>query len=110
MFVYPALIIYITLQYISGTIPEPLVNPACIPMGTHQHPFEETLKAIRAAIPTELAHPKIGIVCGSGLSTLASHFKDKIEVPYDGLPGFVKVRVIAQSMEACYTNFCRVYL
>ncbi|KIM31307.1 hypothetical protein M408DRAFT_327561 [Serendipita vermifera MAFF 305830] len=57
------------------------------------YPFEETLKAIRAALPLNLANPKIGIVCGSGLSTLASHFTEKIEVPYDGLPGFVKSTV-----------------
>lgn len=56
------------------------------------HPFEETLAAIRAQIPAELSSPKVGIVCGSGLSTLASHFKDKVEVQYDSLPGFVKVR------------------
>lgn len=57
------------------------------------HPFEETLAAIRSQIPTELATPKIGIVCGSGLATLASHFKDKVEVAYDSLPGFVKSTV-----------------
>lgn len=57
------------------------------------HPFEETLAAIRSQIPAELANPKIGIVCGSGLATLASHFKDKVEVAYDSLPGFVKSTV-----------------
>jgi purine-nucleoside phosphorylase len=64
-------------------------------MNPNPPPFEETLRAIKALIPTELAHPKIGIVCGSGLSTLASHFKDKIEVPYEGLPGFVKGSTVA---------------
>ena len=55
------------------------------------HPFEETLAAIRTQIPPGLASPKVGIVCGSGLATLASHFKDKVEVPYESLPGFVEV-------------------
>lgn len=58
-----------------------------------QHPFEETLNAIKALVPSDLANPKIGIVCGSGLSTLASHFTDKVEVPYGDLPGFVKVNL-----------------
>lgn len=55
------------------------------------HPFEETLKAILKQVPEELANPRVGIICGSGLSTLASHFKNKVEVPYRGLPGFVEV-------------------
>lgn len=59
------------------------------------HPFEETLAAIRKLVPAELANPKVGIICGSGLSTLASHFKEKIEVPYKGLPGFVEVCILA---------------
>jgi purine-nucleoside phosphorylase len=66
-------------------------------MDSNPYPFDETLKVIRALIPAEIAQPKIGIVCGSGLSTLASHFKDKVEVPYEGLPGFVKVSMITAS-------------
>ena len=62
-------------------------------MSTQAYPFEESITAIRAQIPGNLANPKIGIVCGSGLSTLASRFKDKHEVPYHGLPGFVESTV-----------------
>ena len=62
-------------------------------MSTQAYPFEESVAAIRAQIPEYLAYPKIGIVCGSGLSTLASRFKDKHDVPYDGLPGFVESTV-----------------
>ena len=62
-------------------------------MEPEPHPFEATIAAIRAQVPEDLTSPKIGIVCGSGLSTLASHFKDKVEVAYDSLPGFVKVRL-----------------
>lgn len=62
-------------------------------MSTQAYPFEESIAAIRAQIPDYLAHPKIGIVCGSGLSTLASRFKDKHEVPYHDLPGFVESTV-----------------
>jgi purine-nucleoside phosphorylase len=73
-------------------------------MNPNPYPFEETLRAIRALIPTELAHPKIGIVCGSGLSTLASHFKDKVEVPYEGLPGLVKASTVAALYLKIFTN------
>jgi len=62
-------------------------------MSIQAYPFEESIAAIRAQIPEHLAHPKIGIVCGSGLSTLASSFKNKHEVPYHGLPGFVESTV-----------------
>ena len=62
-------------------------------MSAQAYPFEESIAAIRAQIPEHLAHPAIGIVCGSGLSTLASRFKDKHEVPYHGLPGFVESTV-----------------
>ncbi|CCA76300.1 related to PNP1-purine-nucleoside phosphorylase [Serendipita indica DSM 11827] len=62
-------------------------------METEPHPFEATIAAIRAQVPADLAAPRIGIVCGSGLSTLASHFRDKVEVAYDSLPGFVKSTV-----------------
>lgn len=62
-------------------------------LSTQPYPFEDSIAAIRAKIPGHLANPKIGIVCGSGLSTLASRFKDKHEVPYHGLPGFVESTV-----------------
>ena len=62
-------------------------------MSTQAYPFEESIAAILAQIPEHLAHPTIGIVCGSGLSTLASRFKNKHEVPYRGLPGFVESTV-----------------
>lgn len=65
----------------------------CYPDTMSSFPFDESIAAIRALVPTELSSPKIGIVCGSGLSTLARSFKNKIEVPYSGLPGFVESTV-----------------
>jgi len=35
-----------------------------------------------------LQHPRIGIVCGSGLSTLVSSLKDVVLLPYSQLEGF----------------------
>lgn len=57
------------------------------------YPFDESIAAIRSRVPPELANPKIGIVCGSGLSTLAAAFKDKVEVAYADVPGFVESTV-----------------
>jgi purine-nucleoside phosphorylase len=68
------------------------------------YPFEESVAAIRAQIPEYLAHPKIGIVCGSGLSTLASRFKNKHEIPYHGLPGFVESTVAGHKSAFAFGN------
>lgn len=53
-------------------------------------PFEETLAKIRSLLPEKLHKPQVGIVCGSGLHTLAAAIRDIIEVPYAELPGFGK--------------------
>jgi purine-nucleoside phosphorylase len=52
--------------------------------------FAATLAAIRSRLPEGLASPRVGIVCGSGLSGLASHIREKIEIPYDDLEGFTR--------------------
>ena len=51
-------------------------------------PFEETLTKIRSLLPERLHRPHVGIVCGSGLHTLAAAIRDVVEVPYASLPGF----------------------
>jgi len=43
---------------------------------------------IRGRLPAKLHTPLIGIVCGSGLSGLAASIRDKVEIPYDEIPGF----------------------
>ena len=52
------------------------------------YPFEETLTTIKALVPQNLHSPRVGIVCGSGLHTLAGAMRDVVEVPYASLPGF----------------------
>lgn len=47
-----------------------------------------TLESLRPHVPERLLSTKIGIVCGSGLSTLAETIRDKHEVPYSVLAGF----------------------
>ena len=56
----------------------------------HSLPFEETLTTLKSLVPERLNKPHVGIVCGSGLHTLAAAMRDVIEVPYSALPGFGK--------------------
>ena len=51
-------------------------------------PFEETLATLRSVLPEKLRQPQVGIVCGSGLHTLAAAFREVVEVPYSTLAGF----------------------
>ncbi|KAI0634531.1 hypothetical protein C8Q77DRAFT_1194637 [Trametes polyzona] len=51
-------------------------------------PFEATLAKLASLLPEHLRKPQVGIVCGSGLSTLAAAIRDVVEVPYASLPGF----------------------
>lgn len=64
-------------------------------LGADQHdsqslPFEATLAKLASVLPEKLRSPRVGIVCGSGLSTLAESIRDVVEVPYASLPGFGK--------------------
>lgn len=55
--------------------------------------FKQAVEAIRAAVPAELASPKWGIICGSGLSGLASTLESAVHVPYTSIPGFAESTV-----------------
>lgn len=54
-----------------------------------QLPFAACLEFITNRVPQELRQPKVGIVCGSGLSTLAASFTNTVYIPYGELPGFL---------------------
>ena len=56
-------------------------------MADAQPPFAACLEFLAKRVPQHLK-PKVGIVCGSGLSTLASSFTDPVYVPYGEIPGF----------------------
>ncbi|EJD51868.1 inosine guanosine and [Auricularia subglabra TFB-10046 SS5] len=57
--------------------------------------LSETYAAIQAQVPAELQAPQVGIVCGSGLSTLAEKsLRNIVEVPYAALPGFGESTVL----------------
>ena len=51
-------------------------------------PFTATLASLSKLVPEALLHPRVGVVCGSGLSTLASSLTDAVYIPYAGLEGF----------------------
>lgn len=51
-------------------------------------PFDATLATLSKLVPHALINPRVGIVCGSGLSTLGSSLKDAVHVPYSDLEGF----------------------
>ncbi|KDR77153.1 hypothetical protein GALMADRAFT_225291 [Galerina marginata CBS 339.88] len=55
--------------------------------------FEASIDAIKALLPTNLQNPRVGIVCGSGLSGLVDVFRDVVIVPYEKIPGFSKSTV-----------------
>lgn len=55
--------------------------------------LEATYSTLASKLPARFLHPKIGIVCGSGLSTLASTLRDVVLVSYSDLEGFSKSTV-----------------
>lgn len=57
-------------------------------MAESDSPFAATLDILAGILPEHLLKPRIGIVCGSGLSTLASSLREVVEVPYSSLAGF----------------------
>ncbi|KAF8824897.1 hypothetical protein HHX47_DHR7000657 [Lentinula edodes] len=51
--------------------------------------FNATLQVLKELVPPALQNPRVGIICGSGLSGLAATLRQTVLVPYDRLPGFV---------------------
>lgn len=52
----------------------------------------ESVRLLRQHLPADLQHPKIAIVCGSGLGGLAETIESspRIETAYENIPGFPK--------------------
>lgn len=60
-----------------------------MPHPTDPLPFDETIKKIRGVLDAQKRPtPLLGIVCGSGLSTLVNKLSDTVQIPYSQLPGF----------------------
>ena len=52
--------------------------------------FASNKDVLASLLPEKLRCPRVGIVCGSGLSTLAASLRETVEVPYSSLRGFGK--------------------
>jgi len=50
--------------------------------------FNDSVDKIRSMLPDNLQNPRVGVICGSGLSGLVDSFRDVVLIPYDGIPGF----------------------
>ena len=53
-------------------------------------PFRATIESIEPRLPESLRGPRVGIVCGSGLSGLMESLRETVLIPYETLPGFAK--------------------
>lgn len=61
-------------------------------------PFTATLDVLYSLLPVNLQKPRVGIVCGSGLSGLAEILRNVVYIPYDSLPGFSESTGIDSSL------------
>jgi purine nucleoside phosphorylase len=80
---------------------------------TESLPFASTLDVLARIVPEHLPKPRVGIVCGSGLSTLVSSLRDVFEVPYTMLEGFAqstgKSTTHKQIIQSSLVNLCLGY-
>jgi len=53
-------------------------------------------------LPVHLRNPQIGIVCGSGLGTLAESIRERVVVPYKTLEGFGESTVPGHRSELAF--------
>src|ERR1700753_1552886 len=66
-----------------------------------------TVETIQKGLPDQLRHPKIAIVCGSGLGGLAETIEPepKSEIAYSDVPGF-PVSTGKESKKISYEKIC----
>lgn len=50
--------------------------------------MDKTVEQIMSKLPEHLKKPRVGVVCGSGLSKLVNGLRDVVEIPYRDLHGF----------------------
>lgn len=74
--------------------PLPCLSPAAMSPGLT---YDATIATITRLVPDPGLHnPRLGIVCGSGLSTLVSSLKNVVQIPYSKLEGFADSTVVGQ--------------
>ncbi|KAI6126848.1 nucleoside phosphorylase domain-containing protein [Pisolithus sp. B1] len=60
-------------------------------------PYDAAITTITRLVPDPGLHkPRLGIVCGSGLSTLVSSLKNVVQIPYSKIEGFADSTVLGQ--------------
>lgn len=50
--------------------------------------YSATLDKLISMLPANLQKPRVGIVCGSGLSGLVEILREVVTIPYANIPGF----------------------
>lgn len=59
--------------------------------------YADYQKAADVILERTALRPKIGLVLGSGLGTLANEFDNRVVIPYDDIPGWPKSTVVGHS-------------
>jgi len=62
----------------------------------------ENIARLTRLLPADLCSPQVGIVCGSGLGTLADSIKQRVIVPYSVLEGFGESTVPGHRSELAF--------
>lgn len=62
----------------------------------------ENIARLAKLLPAELCNPQVGIVCGSGLGTLAESITQRVIVPYSVLQGFGQSSVSGHRSELAF--------
>ncbi|KAH9173909.1 inosine guanosine and xanthosine phosphorylase family protein [Lactarius sanguifluus] len=62
----------------------------------------ENVARLVKLLPADLRTPRVGIVCGSGLGTLAEDIKERVIVPYSALEGFGESTVLGHRNELAF--------
>ncbi|KAI0259977.1 nucleoside phosphorylase domain-containing protein [Gloeopeniophorella convolvens] len=63
-------------------------EPAPAPASNIDAVSARNIANLAARLPAHLRAPRVGIVCGSGLGTLAASIQERVDVPYAALEGF----------------------
>ncbi|BGP17338.1 hypothetical protein JCM10213_007552 [Rhodosporidiobolus nylandii] len=63
-------------------------SSAASPSPSLEEQLALSLSSIRSRLPPALQHPKVAIVCGSGLQGLKDVLQERVEVPYGVIEGF----------------------
>lgn len=66
----------------------PATENGLVSASTHMEDIQDTAKFLVNKLPKEYQQPAVGIVCGSGLSNLATKMCETVTIPYSEIPNF----------------------